>query len=311
MCYVHVYVSINVNQCRYAIHVNHRMSINQLMSINASILLICKCIFLAFSQVVWRSLPHRSLSSMPVHSVHVYVSINASILLMCTCIFLAFSQVVWRSLPHRRLSSMLVSHVYIHICIYILFGDLYHTLDSPGCRYCISISISISVSISTSICISTSISICISISTSISTSISISISTSTSTSISMSISISVSISFFIAFSHVFFFFLVFPHLFKDLYHTKTFTTQETLRNASILYVYVYVYVYVFVSLSFSPCLNCSKTFMGWLRLVGSLKLYVSLKNIGLFCRALLQKRPIILRSLLTIATPYHIKTFTT
>jgi len=47
-------------------------------------------------------------------------------------------------------------------------------------------------------------------------------------------------------------------------------------------------------------------YMGWLRLVGSLKLYVSLKNIGLFCRALLQKRPIILRSLLIVATPYVI-----
>ena len=34
--------------------------------------------------------------------------------------------------------------------------------------------------------------------------------------------------------------------------------------------------------------------MGWLRLVGSLKLYVSLENMSLFCRALLQKRPIIL-----------------
>ena len=44
--------------------------------------------------------------------------------------------------------------------------------------------------------------------------------------------------------------------------------------------------------------------MGWLRLVGSLKLYVSLENIGLFCRALLQKRPIFLRSLLMVATPY-------
>ena len=44
--------------------------------------------------------------------------------------------------------------------------------------------------------------------------------------------------------------------------------------------------------------------MGWLRLVGSLKLYVSLENIGLFCRALLQKRPILLRSLLMVATPY-------
>ena len=44
--------------------------------------------------------------------------------------------------------------------------------------------------------------------------------------------------------------------------------------------------------------------MGWLQLVGSLKLNVSLENIGLFYRALLRKRPIILRSLLAEATPY-------
>ena len=43
--------------------------------------------------------------------------------------------------------------------------------------------------------------------------------------------------------------------------------------------------------------------MGWLRLVGSLKLYVSLENIGLFCRALSRKRRILLRSLLSVATP--------
>ena len=44
--------------------------------------------------------------------------------------------------------------------------------------------------------------------------------------------------------------------------------------------------------------------MGWLRLVGSLKLQVSLADYRLFYRALLQKRPIILRSLLIVATPY-------
>ena len=44
--------------------------------------------------------------------------------------------------------------------------------------------------------------------------------------------------------------------------------------------------------------------MGWLRLVGSLKLYVSFAEYRLFYRALLQKRPIILRSLLVEATPY-------
>jgi len=43
--------------------------------------------------------------------------------------------------------------------------------------------------------------------------------------------------------------------------------------------------------------------MGWLRLVGCLKIYVSLQNIGLFCRALLQKRPMFLSILLIVATP--------
>jgi len=46
--------------------------------------------------------------------------------------------------------------------------------------------------------------------------------------------------------------------------------------------------------------------MGWRRLVGSLKSQV-LQKIGLFCRALLQKRPIILRSLLIVATPYSFR----
>jgi len=46
--------------------------------------------------------------------------------------------------------------------------------------------------------------------------------------------------------------------------------------------------------------------MGWLRLVGSLKLQVSFAEYGLLYRALLQKRPIILRSLLIVATPYFI-----
>jgi len=43
--------------------------------------------------------------------------------------------------------------------------------------------------------------------------------------------------------------------------------------------------------------------MGWLRLVGSSKFQVFLAEYSLFCRALLQKRPMILRSLLIVATP--------
>ena len=42
--------------------------------------------------------------------------------------------------------------------------------------------------------------------------------------------------------------------------------------------------------------------MGWRRLVGSLKLQVSFVEHSLFYRALLQKRPIILRSLIIVAT---------
>ena len=49
---------------------------------------------------------------------------------------------------------------------------------------------------------------------------------------------------------------------------------------------------------------CLHSAMAWLRLVGSLKLYLSSENIGLFCRALLQKRPNLLRSLLIVGTPY-------
>jgi len=44
--------------------------------------------------------------------------------------------------------------------------------------------------------------------------------------------------------------------------------------------------------------------MGWLRSVGSIKLYISFAEYRLFYRSLLQKRPIILSILLTKATPY-------
>jgi len=44
--------------------------------------------------------------------------------------------------------------------------------------------------------------------------------------------------------------------------------------------------------------------MGWLRLVGSFERQVCFVEYRLFYRALLQKRPIILRSLLIKATPY-------
>ena len=46
--------------------------------------------------------------------------------------------------------------------------------------------------------------------------------------------------------------------------------------------------------------------MGWLRSVGSIKLYVSFAEYCLCCRAILQQRPIILSILAAKATPYLI-----
>ena len=45
--------------------------------------------------------------------------------------------------------------------------------------------------------------------------------------------------------------------------------------------------------------------MGWLRLVASLKLYVSFAKEPYKRDDILQKRRMILRSLLIVATPYH------
>ena len=50
--------------------------------------------------------------------------------------------------------------------------------------------------------------------------------------------------------------------------------------------------------------SLSHSTMGWLRLVGSLKSLVFFAEYHLFYRALLQKRRIIFRSLLIVATPY-------
>jgi len=52
--------------------------------------------------------------------------------------------------------------------------------------------------------------------------------------------------------------------------------------------------------------DSEKRCMGWLRLVGSLKLHFSFAEYRLFYRVLLQKWPIILRSLRIEATPYSL-----
>ena len=68
---------------------------------------------------------------------------------------------------------------------------------------------------------------------------------------------------------------------------------------SIWYVCL-IYLIIF---SHSRCFYTEVSDMGWLRLVGSLKPYVSFAEYSLFYRALLQKRRTILRSLRIVATP--------
>jgi len=71
----------------------------------------------------------------------------------------------------------------------------------------------------------------------------------------------------------------------------------------VTHVYIVCSSYVYIS---TAAAFCQRRDMGWLRWVGCLKIQVSLQNTGLFCRALLQKRPIFLSILLIVATPYYV-----
>ena len=75
-----------------------------------------------------------------------------------------------------------------------------------------------------------------------------------------------------------------------LLRTRPYMCKPTCTSICIcILIYMYMPVY---------------SYMEWLRLVGSLKLSVSFAEHSLFYRALLHKKPIILRSLLIVATPY-------
>ena len=88
-------------------------------------------------------------------------------------------------------------------------------------------------------------------------------------------------------------------------HTATHTHTNTyIHVCTCTRVYVCVCMFVLVVSICIPVTSETKTaHMGWLRSVGSLKLKVSFAEYSLFYRALLEKRPIILRSLLIVATP--------
>jgi len=70
-----------------------------------------------------------------------------------------------------------------------------------------------------------------------------------------------------------------------------------------IHIYVNIYMCVYVYIHMYICVCTYERCMGWLGLVGSLKLQISFAEYSLVYRALLQKRPIIFRSLLIEATP--------
>jgi len=79
------------------------------------------------------------------------------------------------------------------------------------------------------------------------------------------------------------------------------------------YTCIYTYIYTCIHICIYTCMYTYEyvqihvpmaTSMGWLRLVGSLKLQVSFAKEPYKRDYVLQKRPIILRRLLIVATPY-------
>ena len=81
-----------------------------------------------------------------------------------------------------------------------------------------------------------------------------------------------------------------------------------------MYIYMYIYIYIYILYIYIQIYITVYRYtlheiiwhMGWLRLVGSLKLQVSFAKEPYKRDDILQKRPIILRSLLNVATPYDL-----
>jgi len=76
-----------------------------------------------------------------------------------------------------------------------------------------------------------------------------------------------------------------------------------------IYVYVYIYTimytYIYIQI-YIPCFCILFLAMEWLRLVDSFKLKVSFAKEPYKRDYILQKRPMILRSLVIVATPYEV-----
>jgi len=73
---------------------------------------------------------------------------------------------------------------------------------------------------------------------------------------------------------------------------------------NVKYFYVQIHITIFKKIKHINIYTSLRVNMGWLRLVGSLKLWVSFVKEPYKRDYVLQKRPIILRSLIIVATPY-------
>jgi len=93
----------------------------------------------------------------------------------------------------------------------------------------------------------------------------------------------------------------YPHVVLHTWqlHEYAYSTYGVMTHARIIVLHDTV-----ISWAIFSCRATHATAMGWLRFVGSLELQVSFAEYSLFCRALSQKRPTFLRSLLIVATPY-------
>ena len=98
---------------------------------------------------------------------------------------------------------------------------------------------------------------------------------------------------------------------KDLGHVlwlwhvcNSMTSFGHMCYGLIIRVWRLIHVCVKRLISYTMTVTCVQYDMGWLRIVGSLKLQVSSAKEPYKRDDILQKRPIILRSLLTVATPY-------
>jgi len=92
---------------------------------------------------------------------------------------------------------------------------------------------------------------------------------------------------------------VHTHIISPFLYHKTVPSRQI-----SIHPYIHTYIHTHTHTHTNTRTQTYLHRMVWLRFVGSFKSYVSFAEYRFFYRALLQKRPIILRSLLTKATPY-------